>query len=287
MFGVLILHFITFTAAVATDGKPLRQPIVNRGAKAWGNYDSKDPYGFSVANRLLVHAITDGSNKQYLKEVRIFCQRLKMHGKSFQNVQQLDKLLSKECEIRCYGLEQQFGCGKNLLYGILTIWPDLKDGLPRARRALAAWERNVLSTEGKPFWVGTIYAMIENILSRGKLFQALTLWLSYDLYCRESGWESLRMGSIHVVHANNATDAPEVAMAFGGRQWGKGVKTGFDQSVNIEDPTLRRFVSMLKEETSDSEIFIPFDQAFYRKEWNKTVYEYLQLGDAGGPPHSA
>lgn len=278
---VAVQSLMAVVAVISAAGNVVTE---NRGAGAWSRY--KDTrFDLNSANRLLVHAVADSTNKSYSKEVRIFLQTLKMHNITFRDFATFDRLAAKDLEHRCYALGQNVARGKLLVNGLYQIFPEAKEHLKLTRRALLSWERSTIPGEGKPFWIGTLWAMVESLFKQGLLYEGLTILFSYDLYAREQDWENLRFGSIHVVAAKEPGAPPEVAVNFGDSKYGKRAKTGSNQPIQVQDHLLRRVLQMMKSTSDDSEVVFPYDQTFFRKAWNKLLVR-MNLIAAGGPVHS-
>lgn len=280
---VIALHVVANGALPASSGAP---PNWKRGPQAWANFVPDWPHRFpKTANRLLAHAIDDFSNAQYLKDVRQFLMNCKMHNIPVRTWQELDLALSREMELRCYGLRQNVGRGDNLLHGIGTLYPQAKQYLHVSRRALEGWRRNTVAGEGKPLWQGTVLLIVESMLADGDVFEALAVLFSYDTFARSSDWMTVNLGDLKVAAPEAHEKAPRVTVTFGASDRGLSAKTGPNQKVTIDDEWLRRILVGVKESSPGDVPLFPFEATHFRKVWGRHLAK-LQLGEAGGPVHS-
>lgn len=232
-----------------------------------------------------MHAIQDSSSDDYLKEVRIFLQNVKMHRLPVSTPAQIDETLARELEFRCFGLEQNVSRGRALVWGWLTVFPACCNSLPLTRRALVGWERLHIGGEGEPLWIGLVAILIAHFLENGLLWEALCVWLSYDSCAWESDWETLVWSQVFVIPGKKVGDPPKVSVKFGASALGKKTQTGVDQTVEIDDSWLCRILAALKEVMPSSQRVFPFDQTHYRRHYN-AAQANLKFGKAGGPAHS-
>lgn len=161
--------------------------------------------------------------------------------------------------------------GRNLVHGFGAVFVESKPHLHLSRRALTGWERVTVSSEGRPMWVGAVLLIIEHLILRGSLYEALAVLLSWNTFCRESDWESLSWDNV-VVESDGENDCPRVAIVFGDSKKGLSTKTGPDQSLLLQGRALRRIISKLhrkeKKKGGRSKVF-PFEQTHYRGLWSK------------------
>ena len=228
--------------------------------------------------------------------MRIFLQNVKMHRVNVSTVQRFDFALARELEFKCYGMKQNVARGKNLVHGVGQVFPELKPFLTLSRRALIGWERVNIPGEGGPFWLGTLLCVVERMLLKGQVWEALIVLFAFDTYARESDWESLYVNTVHVEIWNeldrtilvpdpDPRRAPRVAVTFGSSALGLSAKTGANHTLEVDDPWLRRVLWMLVRSLNGAARLFPIDQAHFRVAFN-AAQEELEPEDARGPAHS-
>jgi hypothetical protein len=79
--------------------------------------------------------------------------------------------------------------------------------------------------------------------------------------------------------------APQVVLLLGDRERGLGVKTGSNQSVQIDCGVLACIMAEVARTTPPSSLIFPFSQAHIRKMWNDTLQRDLKATGVG-PLHT-
>jgi len=269
-------------APVVAVVEKVSKSLPNRSSLAWDFYKPVRYDDWRTPNRLHVHAVADGSNNQYLREVRIFIQNLKMFNIGVPTKAHFDLALSRELEHRCYGLRQDAQRGKNLVHGVAQVYPELKDSLVLTRRALAGWERLRTAGEGGPMSEAAVMLVVEYFFREGKLFEGLCTLFAFDLYARESDWETVRIEDVHVVRTYGSK-VPQVAKVFGSSKRGLTTKTGADHVLPVDSPFLCLILEAITKWLSPTQQLFPFDQVYFRKQWHLAL---SAVGLPERPPHT-
>lgn len=280
----------TICEGVVSKETPVR--LRKRGAHGWVNYMRENPVRGKILPlnerlgktcRLLVHKVDDQTNKDYLPCVREFlntCVRCRL---PLSTIKEIDLALATELDMMCYGEQLPVYKGTRLCNGRVHAFPSLKKKLPCSGRALASWQELTETKQGQPVWEGGVLLIAGDMISRGKLLEALVVLLSYDAYLREQDWEGLRGEDIKTSRQKGEL---RVALELGPRKHGEKRKTGSDQGVEIEDEWVKGVLEKLDSgEVDPEDPVFPFDQAHFRREWGKSE-ERLKITNLVGPAHS-
>lgn len=76
--------------------------------------------------------------------------------------------------------------------GLHAAYPELKGSPKWATRALQAWSRPRVTSEGEPICEETVYASVERMLKKGWLEGAARIAFHYDSYLRMQDTRQLR-----------------------------------------------------------------------------------------------
>ena len=181
---------------VAAGGRvsPAQVHMVKRGPRAWENYASRplDSLWAGGTTRLLVHALADASNLQWMPKVRRFLEWVQKEQLPFRTPRDIDLCLATWLDHLCYGLQQSPSQGGLVLFGLLTMAPDLRGSMPLSARSLKSWSKLCVANEGGPVPEEIIWCVAGQLLRNHQVRSALWLLLQYDIYGREQDIEQLQ-----------------------------------------------------------------------------------------------
>ena len=252
-----------------------REPLAKRGAQAWKQ--AKD-HPTETSNRLLIHAVDDGTNRAYEKQVREMLYVVRRMGWSFGTPGERDEALAKYLEWLCFEQNGSFSHGSLAFHGFLHIFPVHRDHMPLSARALRAWTALAAQGEGGPLALEAIGTIVLDLCMRGEVYPAVVVLLSVDCFLREQDWEGLLRRDV-------ATDSHgQVALLFGVRERGQKVKTGSNQGVLVRWPITRALLQVLLRPLEPDARIFPLSQAGFRAAWWRALRS-LEL-EFCGPPHN-
>jgi integrase len=182
----------------------------------------------------------------------------------------------------CYQQDSHSAYGSMLLNGVAYLLPEAARHLPLSWKALQAWGKITISTEGGPIPLQTL-ACMESWLRQQKDAKALVaadaIPIAADCYLREQDIVNLRIEDVVFT-----SDALSCALLLGRSKRGESVKTGRDQGVIPDEPysieILRRRVA---NQPPSAKVF-PITHAQYGEWWRKAA---AALKVSPGPPHSS
>ena len=91
---------------------------------------------------LHVHVPTERtSDYSYLPAVANFLDFAEEHKCPLTSPERVDRALADCLAWRCYHDELGLAHGKNMIFGVMTVFPEFDRGFPVARRALEGWKR--------------------------------------------------------------------------------------------------------------------------------------------------
>ena len=275
----IVLLCITYCCLPVHSMPRSRVPLEKKGALAWSKVHEKPASGRvqGGVNRLHVHAVDDGTNVAYTKEVRKFLSAVKAENLPFADFQQRDVAMADFMSDLCYIHQAGISRGTLLFCGFLAVFPEHKGHMPETCRALAGWQRLAQGGEGGPLASCTIAAIAMWMTEKGWLLEALALLLSEDCYLREQDWHQLTKRDLFATH-------DQVSIVMGVRERGQKVKTGSNQGVTIDRAYVGdALLSAAAHLAPDDHVF-PFDPVQYRRRWWAAL-NALGLGWCG-PPHN-
>ena len=282
---VLCLALVPWAAA-APSPAPKRPPLLKRGPRAWGNAAQEggsraaDLAGVGT-NRLLAHAVSDSSFKQYAGPVRAFLYDAKQLGCDLSSVPALDTALANYLDDICFIKRLGFAYGSKTYSGLMNLAPELKGRCPRAARALMSWQRLANSSEGGPIPSAALGLLVRHFIDEGRFVELYAALLAEDGFLRESDWESV--AGCDVLCHEVPGGVPRVALRLGSGARGLSTKTGPDHGVLIEGEFVRWWTWFLAEQTDAKAKLVPIDQIAFRRAWQRA---WAALGLDMGPPHS-
>ena len=256
-----------------------RVPLEKKGARAWEMVHEKPASGrvHDGVNRLHIHAVDDGTNLAYVKEVRKFLNSIKAEQVPFFTLEQRDRAMADYMSDLCYIYQTGISRGTLLLCGFLAIFPEHKTHMPETARALAGWQRLAQGGEGGPLAPLTIGAIAMFMTKKGWLLEALALLLSEDCYLREQDWHQLTRRDLFA-------DSGCVSIVMGVRERGQKVKTGSNQGVTLDRAYVADVLMAVAAKLDYNDPVFPFDPVHYRKKWWAAL-QALSLAWCG-PPHN-
>ena len=96
----------------------------------------------------------------------------------------------------CYAENADISKGKNLLFGMMHLFPELDRGYPQARRALDEWKKVAIQGEGAPVpWDG-VFGIAATMQRLGFVEEADICEIAADTYMRESDWSLLQVEDV-------------------------------------------------------------------------------------------
>ena len=256
-------------------------PSEKRGALAWERAERGHRPEHDQVLRLLVHGVNDKTNSEYIKEVRIFLEKVLHERIPFNTTAMKDWALAREVDNMCYSRQEPFGKANKLIHGFLHCFPEHRgEQLPTALRALRCWERHGVSREGGPASREAIYCIAADLVAHSRWCEAIAVLVSLDGYLREQDWAGLRGEDIYVADHKAGTD---VALMFGRAHRGESVKTGRDQGVALEDELMIAIFAAIRRSVRDNDKIFTFSQDAFRAAWWASL-KRLNL-EWIGPPH--
>ena len=227
-------------------------------------------------NRLIFHGVDDGTNRTYIREVKAFLWDAKRPGATWANVETLDRAVAAYLQHLCYLEQVQPQRGRNLLSGLMHLFPELRGRMAWSARALTSWDRLAAAGEGTPLCRELVAIVILHMIDVGHLYDAALVLLSYDVFAREQDWLNLRGADVH------GSDG-DVAISLGVRGRGESSKTGPHQGATIALPLVGRLLTRLAKRVGPDNVLFPISAAEYRRRWWAAL---CRLGlEASGPPH--
>ena len=178
---------------------------------------------------------------------------------------------------RCYVEDCGPAEGAFLLNGLLYVWPG--QAVPRAWRALKAWQRGFVEKLGGPIGSETLACMELELASEGRPEAAIAgdmLAVAVDGYLRRQDLIQLRVEDV-------VDFGPEVVLRLGRSSRGESVKTGRDQAVRLDWPHSTAIVRRRCRGKRPQERVFPISAEAYSHWW-------AWAGERCGtslPPHSA
>ena len=149
----------------------------------------------------------------------------------------------------CYVKGAGFQAACKAFSGMMHLAPELRDKLPRAARALIAWQRLDNPAEGGPVPEEVLALLAEQLFKEQKFYHGLVVLLAYDAFLRESDWETVSKADAIV--EDRGLEPPHVALLLGTGARGLSTKTGSDHGVVLESPLVRYLVAELRPITRD------------------------------------
>ena len=204
---------------------------VNGGGASWGS--SPRPL------RLLVHAVQDDTNLDYVDEVKPFLEKVAQERLPFSTPEERDLTLAGELDFRCFTARRPLCSGTRLFYGIIHIFPEWKFQMPISLRAVHSWEKLRSTWEGGPAAKETIYFICGKAIEMGYVSEAIAFLVAFDCYLREQDWIQLKCEDVFIdLSRRKSKVSARVALMLGRKHRGESVKTGQEQGVLIDDSLL-------------------------------------------------
>lgn len=130
-----------------------RLPPTKQGAMAWVNPQTRHNEGLAHggANLLICHSIQDTTAlSSYMPGVREFLRwAIVNRRRQARTTDDLGELLADFFAHACYVQGRSHDYGSVVFFGLLALFPEFCDRLPRAHRALTAWRRIHAPREGQ------------------------------------------------------------------------------------------------------------------------------------------
>ena len=252
-------------------------PMTKRGPLAWDNYAVDPNYGLLGGGftRLLTHSVADATAVQWAPKVRQFLEFCIQRGWQLTSELEVDRALADYMDVQCYGERKRPTLGSVVMFGLLVIWPELRNKLPLALRSLKSWQKLSGVSEGGPLPEEAIYAIALYMLEHGYYLEAVWTLAQYDVYGREQDMEMLKVADI-------VWDGQCVALAFGVSSRGEEVKTGTNQGAVVRRGVVANLLLGLRgfRGGTDEKLF-GIDQVRFRKLWHQAC---RALGMPWAPP---
>ena len=259
---------------------------LKKGAGAWAQVSRSQKQSGVELERLLVHSISnDSALKSYLPAVRAFLKFAQEFAPQCRDCEELDYVLTAYLTTRCYADDAHPIQGSFTLNGINYLMPEVGRALPRAWRALKAWQELTVRREGTPLAEEALLCMEEWLRKRGKpqdVEAADMMAMAHDGYLREQDLLGLRKSDVLQDHRSGA-----VVLQLGLSSRGEKSKTGWDQGITLDYPwTAERALARASAcRSPDSKLF-SLSSACYRSLWGKAATAILGHGH-GTYPHQA
>ena len=238
--------------------KDVRKPLKNRGAQAWEVVSGLDtasvwmhhqhPELSNVVTRAEVHAVTDDTNKAYLKAVFRVMEIIERGVRTRRwppprNTRELDAVLAAIVDHLIFIDNENQGLGRNLHAAWLHVFPESQESLPSFSRSVLGWSRLQPPGEQQGLcierWGAISRSMWENVHTRRDEESAVWYDLQKDTYCREQDMEGLRNTPQDIAVRHLPKGQVQVALFFGLSSRGESVKTSQqmpNQGVVVDEP---------------------------------------------------
>ncbi|CAK0835831.1 unnamed protein product [Prorocentrum cordatum] len=168
--------------------------------------------------------VADATASQWAPKVRQFLNFCIQRSFQLTSESEVDRALADYMGIQCYGERKRATLGSVVLFGMLVIWPELRNKLPLALRCLKSWQKLAGTSEGGPLPEEAIYAIAIYMIEQGLYVEAVWTLTQYDVYGREQDMEMLKIADV-------VWDGQCRALAFGVSSRGEEVKTGTNQGA--------------------------------------------------------
>lgn len=235
-----------------------------------------------LPNRLHIHTIADRSAIQaYIPGARRFLAFCVEFGAPVGRSEDKDRSLADCLSWLCYAEEEELQTGKNVFYGVLWAYPDVKPVAFQSRRALAGWERFALVGERTAVVWEVVLAMSQIMRQQGHIESADIVEACADLYWRMQDWFHLRDDDIISVGARG------VAVLLGRGDRGETTKTGTNQAVRVDFSGVAAMLIRYRDaarRNGGGKVFRVQPTAFYAH-WNQAARQLPQTDLDPGPPH--
>ena len=186
-----------------------------------------------------------------------------------------DQTLADHLAYLCYDLDKGIGEGKSAMAGWCHIFVGEHDKLPKARRALVAWDRLAVTCEGVAVPWPAVWAIAKKMRQQGHEESADLVLLSADAYLRESDW-AMVAGEDIIVTGN------DVAILLGVPERGEATKTGVRQGVRPDRPCASKLWTQYKQRTPQGQKVFMVKAAAFRAHWRQACAAFE---NDPGPPH--
>ncbi|CAK0895131.1 unnamed protein product [Prorocentrum cordatum] len=136
-------------------------PMTKRGHLAWDNYATDPNAGLLDGGftRLLTHLVAYATAAQWASKLT--------------SESEVDRALADCVDIQCYGERKRATLGSVVLFGMLVIWPELRNEFPFALRGLESWQKLAGASEGGPPPEEAIYAIAIYMIEQGRYVEAV------------------------------------------------------------------------------------------------------------------
>lgn len=271
-----------------TEGEPKLEPVrlKRSGANAWTvvREQGMEPLACSVGrpNRLHVHTVADRSGLHlYLPGARRFVLWCQKFGAPVATTDDKDRCLADCLAWLFHTEEEELQAGKNVFYGVLWAFPELKATALNSRRAMAGWERFALVGERTAVVWEVALAMSAKMREQGHEESADIVELCADACLRMQDWVHLMDDDVIDVSDRG------VALLLGRGDRGETTKTGTSQSVRLDFSGTSAMVVKYRDAArrrGGGRVFKVGASTFYAH-WNEAAKALPDPDCDPGPPH--
>ncbi|CAK0891788.1 unnamed protein product, partial [Prorocentrum cordatum] len=125
-------------------------------------------------------------------EVRQFPNFCIQRGWQLTSVSEVNRALADYMGIQCYGERKRATLGSVVLFGMLVVWPELRNQLPLALRSLKSWQKVAGTSEGGPLAEEAVYAIAIYMIEQGRYVEAAWTLMQHGVRGREQDMEMLK-----------------------------------------------------------------------------------------------
>lgn len=145
MIMLSLLCLLTQSAGAPAKRATPAPPLARKGLLAWANAHSLPASSRTSAraNRLHVHAVGDGTNVTYIREVKALLDQARKERMAFATNGDRDRALADNLSDLCYLHQSGYNKGSNVFSGFFHLFFRSTRGLCQKRRA--PWLRGVAS----------------------------------------------------------------------------------------------------------------------------------------------
>jgi len=207
---------------------------------------------------LIVAAYAKSTITKYTHAVSLFLTWAESHGFDPSTPSAFDDLLTDYFH-HLFLTQQGKGVAHATLYGTLMFLPHLKGCLPLASMALRGWNKLTPPKAYPPLTWELTCAIAVRMASNGNMRAGIGCLLAFDCF--------LRVGELVGLRKEDVADAKDARIGAQSKDMIIRLavtKTGKDQWVVVEDPTVKRLLRILVANTKHRAYIFPFSSNSFR-----------------------
>ena len=142
------------------------------------------PLSLGGSTRLIIHAVADNSNLQWIPKVRKFMEHCVELGLDLDTITNVDCAVAEYFDLLCYRDQLAPSAGAVLFFGLLCLSPEWKGRLLRSLRALKSWHKLAITAEGGPIPEEYIFLIALYLFEHGFDTEGAWVLFQYDIFGR-------------------------------------------------------------------------------------------------------